>query len=126
MDTWLIIVIVAVALLVLLAVGGAIATSRRARAGDAALLATVASVNDALAAAHAEDKGWEPARLQEAARVAFAAAHPGVEPDTLQLVHVDDRPGIANDRAIFKVVAGGVEHDVVLGREGDGWITVEA
>ena len=126
MDTWLIIVIVVFVLLDLLAIGGWIATRRRTRAGDAALLATVASVNDALAAAHAEDKGWEPARLQEAAREAFTSAHPGVEPETLQLVHVDDRPGIANDRAIFKVVAAGAEHDLVLGREGDGWVTVEA
>lgn len=126
MDTLVIIVIAVVVLLVLLAVGGAIATSRRARAQDATLFAAVAAVNDALAAAHAEDKGWEPVSLQEAASAAFAARHPGVELEALQLVHVDDRPGIANDRAIFKAVAGGAEHEVVLGRDGDGWVTVGA
>ncbi|MGK2936329.1 MAG: hypothetical protein ACSLFR_00775 [Solirubrobacteraceae bacterium] len=126
MDTWLIIVIAAVLVLLLLAIGGYVATSRRTRAGEATLLAAVASVNDALAAAHAADKGWEPARLQDAAKAAFADRHPGVEPDALQLVHVDDRPGIEHDRAVFKVVAGGAEHELVLGRDGDAWITVEA
>ncbi|MFA9270939.1 MAG: hypothetical protein ACEQSX_09300 [Baekduiaceae bacterium] len=126
MDTWLIVVIVVFVLLDLLAFGGWIATRRRTRAGEAALLATVASVNDALAAAHAQDKGWEPARLQDAAKAAFAERHPGVEPEALQLVHVDDRPGIEHDRAVFKVVAGGAEHELGLGRDGDAWITVEA
>lgn len=126
MDTWLIIVIAVAAVLLLLAVGGAIATSRRTRAQDATLLAAVAEVNDALAAAHAEDKGWEPGRLRAAAEAAFAERHPGVEPDSLTLVHVDDRPGIAEDRAIFKVVAGGAAHELVLGREGDAWVTLEA
>lgn len=126
MDTWLIVVIVVFVLLDLLAIGGWIATRRRTRAQEADLLKVVGEVNDALAAAHAADKGWEPARLQEAARTAFADRHPGVEPEALQLVHVDDRPGIEHDRAVFKVVAGGAEHELVLGRDGDAWITVEA
>lgn len=126
MDTWLIVVIVVFVLLDLLAIGGWIATRRRTQAGEATLLATVASVNDALAAAHAQDKGWEPARLQDAAKAAFTERHPGVEPEALQLVHVDDRPGIEHDRAVFRVVAGGAEHELVLGRDGDAWITVEA
>lgn len=126
MDTWLIIVIVVVAVLLLLAVGGAIATARRVRAQDGELLATVEAVNDALAAAHAEDKGWEPERLRAAAESAFAERHPGVTPDGLTLIHVDDRPGIANDRAVFKVLAGGAAHELVLGRDGDDWVTVEA
>jgi hypothetical protein len=126
MDTWLIVVIVAVAALLLLAVGGAIATSRRAKAQEPQLLADLAAVNDALAAAHAADKGWDPERLRAAAESAFAERHPGVAPEAMTLVHVDDRPGIAEDRAVFRVVAGDDEHDLVLGRSGDGWVTVEA
>lgn len=126
MDTWLIIVLVVAALLLLLAIGGAIATSRRTRAHDSQLLADLEAVNDALAAAHAADKGWEPEGLRAAAQEAFADRHPGVEPEALTLVHVDDRPGITEDRAVFRVVAAGAEHELVLGRTGDGWVTVEA
>lgn len=126
MDTWLIVVIAVVAVLLLLAVGGAIATSRRAKAQEPQLLADLEAVNDALAAAHAADKGWEPERLRAAAEAAFAERHPGVEPEALTLVQVDDRPGIAEDRAVFRVVAAGTAHELVLGRSGDGWITVEA
>jgi hypothetical protein len=126
MDTWLIVMIVVVAVLLLLALGGAIATSRRARAQDPQLLAEVGAVNDALAAAHAADKGWEPVRLQEAAAAAFAERHPGVEPESLTLVLVDDRPGVEHDRAVFKVLAAGAEHELILGRQGDAWITVGA
>lgn len=126
MDTWLIIVLAVAALLILLAIGGAIATARRARAHDPQLLADLEAVNDALAAAHAADKGWEPERLRAAAQAAFADRHPGVEPEELTLIQVDDRPGVAEDRAVFRVVAGGTTHELVLGRAGDGWITVEA
>jgi type II secretory pathway pseudopilin PulG len=126
MDTWLIVVLVVAAVLLLLAIGGAIATSRRAKAQEPQLLADLAAVNDALAAAHAADKGWDPERLRTAAESAFAERHPGVEPEALTLVQVDDRPGIAEDRAVFRVVAAGAEHDLVLGRSADGWVTVEA
>lgn len=120
------IVLVVAALLILLAIGGAIATARRTRAHDTQLLADLEAVNDALAAAHAEDKGWDPEGLRAAAEAAFADRHPGVEAEALTLVQVDDRPGISEDRAVFRVVAGGNEHELVLGRTDDGWITVEA
>lgn len=126
MDTWLIVVVALLATLLLLAVGGAIATSRRAKAQEPQLLADLEAVNDALAAAHAQDKGWDPERLRAAAEAAFADRHPGVQAETLTLVQVDDRPGISQDRAVFRVVAGGAEHELVLGRTDDGWVTVEA
>ena len=126
MAPWLIVVIVVVAVLLLLAVGGLIATNRRTRSHEGQLLADLETVNDALAAAHAADKGWEPERLRAAAEAAFAEHHPGVEPESLTLVQVDDRPGIEQDRAIFRVVAQGAEHQLVLGRRDDGWFTVEA
>lgn len=126
MDTWLIVVIAVVAVLLLLAVGGAVATARRTKARDTQLLAELEAVNDALAAAHAADKGWDPELLRAAAETAFAERHPGVEPEALTLVQVDDRPGIAEDRAVFRVAAAGAEHELVLGRSGDGWVTVEA
>ncbi|MBJ7331890.1 MAG: hypothetical protein JHC95_18485 [Solirubrobacteraceae bacterium] len=126
METWFIVVLAVVIVLILLAIGGAVATSRRARARDAELLTEIAAVNDALAAAHATDKGWEPGRLHEAAKAAFAERHPGVEPERVNLVQVDDRPGIEHDRAVFRIEAGGTTHDLVLGRDGDRWITVPA
>lgn len=126
METWLIIVIAVVAVLILLAVGGLIATNRRTRSREGQLLADLEAVNDALAAAHAADKGWDPVLLREAATSAFAEGHPGVEPESLTLVHVDDRPGIDEDRAVFRVVAAGAEHELVLGRRDEGWFTLEA
>lgn len=127
MDTWIILAIVAVVLLALV-VGGAVATGRRTRAQEPELQRSLRAANDALAAAHADDKGWDPDALHEAARAAAAAAHPGVEVEALHLVAVDDRPGVENDRAIFRVVVAGADHALVLGRtgSGDAWITLPA
>jgi hypothetical protein len=114
-----IVLLVVLALLVALAIGGAIATARRTRASASGMRAEVERADHALAAAHAEDKGWDRERLEQAAHAAFAARHGA--PGALTLVQVVDRPGTEGDRAVFRARVGGEEREVVLVRRGEGW-----
>lgn len=120
--TTLEIVIIAVAVvLLLLALGGARVLRRRHAAGAEGFRERLDRADRDLAAAHAADNGWEPARVEEAAREAFASQHPGVEVVTMELVQVVDPPGTDEDRAVFRVEAGEHAHRLTLGRHGDDW-----
>lgn len=117
------IVAVIVAVLVLLAVGGAVANKRR-RAPRPQLEARVDEVNRALAAAFAADRGWEPGELAAAAARAFEAERPGVQVREQSLVAVVDRPGTDLDEAVFRFVAAdGTEARLRLGRAGGEWVS---
>jgi hypothetical protein len=118
MPTWLIIVIV---VLIVLAVGGAIATRRRLERTRPSFDRRLAQVNRDLAAALAEDRGWQPERLEEAARAAWAEQRPDEEPEAVTLYEVLDRPGKLQDKAIFRFRAGGHDHLLTLGRDDDEW-----
>jgi hypothetical protein len=118
MPTWLIIVIV---VLLVLAIGGYVANRQRLARTRPAFDARLAKVNQDLAAALAEDRGWEPDRLEEAARAAWAQQHPEQEPETVTLYEVLDRPGKQEDKAVFQLRAGGREHLLTLGRSDDEW-----
>ena len=72
MDVVLIIVLVVVVLVAVLALGGYLASRRRYAAEAAALHARAREADQQLAAAHAEDKGWERASLEAAARHEFS------------------------------------------------------
>ncbi len=123
MSTLGIVVLVLVVLLVLLAIGGAIANKRRRQATEGQFHARVDEVNQDLAAAHAADNGWEPARVEGAARAAFAEREPGVEVAELNLVQVIDPPGTDDDKAVFRLeAAGGRVHHLTLGRRGGEWV----
>ncbi len=117
MDPLAIVLIVLAVLVLGLFAGGYVANARRRDAERAALHARAQEADRHLAAAHAEDKGWERATLEAAARRAFAERH-GVEPDDLRLVQVVDRPGTDEDEAVF----AGDGHELVLGRRGDQWV----
>ncbi len=121
MDTWLIVVLVVVALLVLLAVGGAIARRRQLAATQGRFETNLQEVNRDLAAAHAEDRGWERSALEDAARRAYAAERDGTEPGELELVQVVDRPGTDDDKAVFRAGPGGRER-LTLGRRDGQWV----
>jgi hypothetical protein len=117
------IVAVIVVVLVLLAIGGAVANARR-RAPRAQLEASVDEVNRALAAALAADRGWEPGQLAAAARRAFEAERPGVEVREQALVAVLDRPGTDRDEAVFRfVTADGRRDRLRLGRSDGQWVS---
>ena len=118
MPTWLIIVLV---VLVLLAIGGYFATRRRLARTRPAFENRLAQVNRDLASALAEDRGWQPERLEAAARAAWAEQRPGEEPEAVTIHEVLDRPGKQEDKAIYLVRAGGRDHLLTLGRSDDEW-----
>ena len=117
MPTWLIIVL---AVLALLAAGGVIASRRRFAATSDRFDANLQQVNRDLAAAHAEDRGWERGALEAAARQAYATERGGAEPSALELVQVIDRPGTDEDKAVFRCDSG--SERLTLGRRGDQWV----
>jgi len=123
MPTWLAIVLgVFVALVIILAVGGAIGRRRQLAATRGRFDVNLAQVNRDLAAAHAEDRGWARESLDAAARAAYAAQRDGAEPDSLTLVQIIDRPGTDEDKAVFRVASAGPEEHLTLGREAGDWV----
>jgi hypothetical protein len=120
---WLIIVLVVLgALVLLLALGGGLAVGRRRRRDEPAFEARLDEANRALAAAHAEDKGWEPGALRDAARRAFEGERPGTTVREMTLVQVVDRPGVHEDEAVFRFeTEDGAVHHLTLGRSEAGW-----
>jgi type II secretory pathway pseudopilin PulG len=112
---------VIVVLAVVLFVGGLYTTGRRrdAQAGD--LRGRIEAADAALAEARAQDRGWERATIEAAARAAVAPQ----EVSALHLVQVVDKPGTDADQAVFRVVgADGSEHTVTLGRRDGAWVAV--
>jgi hypothetical protein len=123
MPTWLAIAIcVVVALVVILAVGGAYARRRQLEADSGRFDARLAQVNQDLAAAHAEDRGWARDGLEAAARAAYASQRDGADPDRLTLVQIVDRPGTEDDKAVFRVSSGGRDEQLTLGRREGDWV----
>jgi hypothetical protein len=117
-----IVVIVLGLLIVVLAAGGWFAATKRARAREPTLLAELRTAEQALAKAHATDKGWDRALLDAAAREAVAERFGDGPVNALQLVQVIDRPGTDADQAVFRVeTADGDEHRITLGRTDGAW-----
>jgi hypothetical protein len=117
-------VIIGIVLLILLvlAVGGVIARRRQLESTQRRFDTNLAQVNQDLAAAHAEDRGWERTALDAAAYAAWSEARPGTEPGELTLVQIVDRPGTDDDKAIFRVAAGDREERLTLGRQDGDWV----
>ena len=114
MATWLIIVL---AVLLLLAVGGAIARVRQLARSRPYFDASLEHVNRDLAAAAAQDRGWDRDTLEEAARRVYTAER-GTEPKSLVLVEVLDLPGTDQDKAVFRVGS----EQLTLGRHQGEWV----
>jgi hypothetical protein len=117
-----IILIVLGVLVVLFAIGGAIAVARRSRQQEATFAEHVEAADSALEQARAADKGWHRDTMEAAARDAIAESRPGWTYDDLHLVLVDDRPGVSEDRAHFMAMGADGEARVILAREGDRWV----
>jgi Tfp pilus assembly protein PilX len=114
-PTWLIILLVVI---VLLAVGGIVARTRQLRRSQPAFEASLEQVNRDLAAAAAQDRGWDRATLEDAARRCYETER-GSAPGELVLIEVIDRPGTDADKAVFRV--GGREL-LTLGRRDGEWV----
>jgi hypothetical protein len=122
METWEIVVLAVVVVLALLALGGAAANARRRRALAERFGPEVRAADRALADAHAADKGWDRKRLEAAARREFEQRKPGVPIRGLALVQVLDRPGTAEDEAVFRIEAEDGMTTLALGRQEDDWV----
>jgi hypothetical protein len=83
----------------------------------------VAAADAALEQARALDRGWHRDVMEAAARGALERERPDWQYSHLHLVLVDDKPGVAQDRAHFVAVGeGGDEARVVLGRKDGDWV----
>jgi hypothetical protein len=114
-----VIIIAVVVVLLVLVVVGALANRRRRQAEDLELRERALVADRHLAQAVAEDKGWERATLEQAAREAFSQRH-GHAPQELMLIKVLDMPGVDADEAVF--AADGQE--IALSRRGGSWSAV--
>ena len=121
MPSWLIVVLVVLAVLI---VGGAVARRRQLVRTRGVFERSLEKVDRDLAAAAAADRGWDRQRLEAAAR-RIASERLGADPEELVLVEVLDRPGTEEDQAVFRVRAAGRRHRLVLGRERGEWISAE-
>jgi len=115
----LIVLIVIVVLVAALAVGGSIAQRRRMERNTGAFKRELEAVDRDLAAARAEDRGWERATLEAAAAEAYAAERPGDRAAELTLVRIVDRPGTDEDKAVFRA---GDDAELTLGRRDGAWV----
>jgi type II secretory pathway pseudopilin PulG len=120
-NTLEIIILVIVVVVLALAIGGYVAAGRRHRADETELQADLEAANAALAAAHAGDKGWERALLEDAAKAAFAERSAAAVRE-LQLVQVVDKPGTEDDQAVFRVITDHGSEYLHLDRHGDAWV----
>jgi hypothetical protein len=114
-----------VVLVIVLSIGGYIATSRRLRAQRERLVAAVEEADERLAQARATDRGWDRAVIEAVAREAFAARHGGKAPADLHLVQVIDNPGTEADQAIFRAVVDMARDETItLGRRDGAWVAL--
>jgi hypothetical protein len=120
-STVAIIVVAVLAVLVLLMVGGYVASARRSRAEAGEMRDTLREADRSLALARAQDRGWERSTLEAAARDAFAERSPA-EVRELLLVKVLDRPGTEDDECVFRVVTDAGAEEILLVRRGDSWL----
>ena len=118
MPTWLIIVIVVLAVL---AVGGFLARRALTRRTETQFRDRLEQANHDLAEAAAADKGWDRPKLEAAAKQLYADQR-GAEPAELLLTEVVDRPGTEEDYAVFTVEGEGRKETLTLGRRDGEWI----
>jgi hypothetical protein len=122
MTTLAIVLIALGSILALLFVGGLTGARRRQRLGAPAYDRHLAEADHALEQARASDRGWDRAVMERVVREALDVEVPGLSYERLELVLVDDRPGVHEDRAHFEAVADGQRTRVVLARSDGGWV----
>jgi hypothetical protein len=116
-----IVVLAILGVLLLLAIIGSASASLRNRAQGEQFAQRLGEADRQLAAAVAQDHGWERNALEAAVRQAFAEHRPGVTVAELELLQVVDQPGTDNDLAVFRVDAVGGATRLTLGRRDGDW-----
>jgi type II secretory pathway pseudopilin PulG len=120
MSTLAIVVIAVGALLALLFIGGLVAVRRRTSGPE--LEERIRAADRALEQARASDRGWDRELMVQACGSALSEHRPGYGWDAVNLVLVDDRPGVTEDRAHLVATGPDGEARVVLARrEGGEW-----
>ncbi len=122
MSTLAIVLLVLAALVALAFIGGVLGARRRDRATAPTYAQHLREADHALEQARANDRGWDRSMMEDVARSALAEDRPGKAYEELQLVLVDDRPGVVEDRAHFEAVGTEGRVLVVLARSEAGWI----
>ena len=125
MSTLAVVLILAALLVLALLIGGTIAVRRRMERGSEAYGRHLAAADHALEAARASDRGWDRAVMEDVVRAALNERRPGWDFRSLDLVLVDDRPGVHEDRAHFEASDGDERVLVVLSRGESGWSATE-
>jgi len=121
--TTLAIVLIAVAAVVLLAfIGGLLGARRRDEVQAPTYEQHLREADHALEQARANDRGWVRGMMEQVVRDALIEDRPNVAFSQLELVLVDDRPGVEEDRAHFEAVSNDGRVLVVLARGEAGWI----
>ena len=120
-STLAIVLIAVGAAIVLLLIGGILGARRRDRRRAPAYAEHLRQADEALEQARAADRGWDRDMMERVVREALGREHPGVDFDPIELVLVDDRPGVEEDRAHFDAVDDERRVRVVLARSGEGW-----
>lgn len=118
MSVLAIVLIVLFLLLLGLFLGGLVVSRRRVQRPD--FSADVRKADQALERARADDRGWDRELLDRAARRALEQEHPTRRWESLELVLVDDRPGVHEDRAHVVAVAEDGHVRVILARDPQG------
>jgi hypothetical protein len=119
------IVLIVLGTIVLIFLLGGLVIARR-RADRPGREEHIRRADQALEQARAADRGWDREIIHAAARRAIDEHRPGTEPISLDLVLVDDRPGVEEDRAhLIAAVASGDTMRVVLARDASGEWGVE-
>jgi hypothetical protein len=120
MGALAIVLIVVGGVVLALLVGGYIVVRTRRQSEDSER--RILEADRALERARAADKGWDRAILERVAGEALRAQRPDLGYDAIELVLVDDRPGVVNDCA--HLVARGPEGHarmVLIRNEGGDW-----
>lgn len=125
MSTLAIVLIIAAVVVLALLVAATVAVRRRTERGQEDYARHLAAADHALEAARASDRGWDRAVMEDVVRAALNEHRPGWDFRSLDLVLVDDRPGVHEDRAQFAASDGDERVLVVLTRGEAGWTAGE-
>jgi hypothetical protein len=125
MSTLALILIVAALVVVVLLTVATVAVRKRTERDSDAYREHLASADHALEAARASDRGWDRSVMEDVARAALNERRPSWDFRSLDLVLVDDQPGVHEDRAHFEASDGEARVLVVLTRGDAGWTAGE-
>jgi len=125
MSTLALVLIAAAVVVVSLLIVATLAVRKRTQRDRPDYERHLAAADHALEAARASDRGWDRSVMEDVARAALNEHRPGWDFRSLDLVLVDDRPGVDEDRAHFEASDGDQRVLVVLSRGEAGWTAGE-